>query len=111
MKGKLDGSSLRVPIPDGAITDFTAILKKEASVEEINAAFKTASESGPMADILDYSEAPIVSSDIVGSPASCTFDAPLTMVMGDLVKVFGWYDNEWGYSNRVVDLILRTAGK
>ena len=111
MKGKLDGSSLRVPIPDGSITDFTAILKKEASVEEINAAFKAASESGPMSDILDYSEAPIVSSDIVGSPASCTFDAPLTMVMGDLVKVFGWYDNEWGYSNRVVDLILRTAGK
>jgi glyceraldehyde 3-phosphate dehydrogenase len=111
MKGKLDGTSLRVPIPDGSITDFTCILKKEASIEEINGAFKTASESGPMADILDYSDAPIVSSDIVGSPASCTFDAPLTMVMGDLVKVFGWYDNEWGYSNRVVDLILRTAGK
>ena len=111
MKGKLDGTSLRVPIPDGSITDFTCILKKEASVEEINAAFKKAAESGPMADVLDYSEAPIVSSDIVGSPASCTFDAPLTMVMGDLVKVFGWYDNEWGYSNRVVDLILRTAGK
>ena len=111
MKGKLDGTSLRVPIPDGSITDFTCILKKEASVDEINAAFKAAAESGPMADILDYSEAPIVSSDIVGSPASCTFDAPLTMVMGDLVKVFGWYDNEWGYSNRVVDLILRTAGK
>ena len=111
MKGKLDGTSLRVPIPDGSITDFTCILNKEASVEEINAAFKAAAESGPMADILEYSEAPIVSSDIVGSPASCTFDAPLTMVMGDLVKVFGWYDNEWGYSNRVVDLILRTAGK
>ena len=107
----MDGSSLRVPIPDGSITDFTAILKNEASVDEINAAFKTASESGPMSDVLVYSEAPIVSSDIVGSPASCTFDAPLTMVMGDLVKVFGWYDNEWGYSNRVVDLILRTAGK
>jgi glyceraldehyde 3-phosphate dehydrogenase len=111
MKGKLDGSSLRVPIPDGSITDFTAILGKEASVDEINAAFKAASESGPLSDVLVYSEAPIVSSDIVGSPASCTFDAPLTMVMGDMVKVFGWYDNEWGYSNRVVDLILRTAGK
>jgi glyceraldehyde 3-phosphate dehydrogenase len=111
MKGKLDGTSLRVPIPDGSITDFTCILKKEASIDEINGAFKTASETGPMAAILDYSDAPIVSSDIVGSPASCTFDAPLTMVMGDLVKVFGWYDNEWGYSNRVVDLILRTAGK
>jgi glyceraldehyde 3-phosphate dehydrogenase len=110
MKGKLDGSSLRVPIPDGSITDFTAILGKEASIDEINAAFRAASESGPLSDVLVYSEAPIVSSDIVGSPASCTFDAPLTMVMGDMVKVFGWYDNEWGYSNRVVDLILRTAG-
>jgi glyceraldehyde 3-phosphate dehydrogenase len=111
MKGKLDGTSLRVPVPDGSITDFTAILNKEASVDEINAAFKAASESGPLAAVLEYSEAPIVSSDIVGSPASCTFDAPLTMAMGNLVKVFGWYDNEWGYSNRVVDLILRTAGK
>ena len=110
MKGKLDGTSLRVPIPDGSITDFTAILKKEATVDEINAAFKAAADSGPLASILVYSEAPIVSSDIVGSPASCTFDAPLTMAMGNLVKVFGWYDNEWGYSNRVVDLILRTAG-
>ncbi|MDQ3107224.1 MAG: type I glyceraldehyde-3-phosphate dehydrogenase [Actinomycetota bacterium] len=111
MKGKLDGSSLRVPIPCGSITDFTAILNTEASVDEINAAFKAASETGSLADVLVYSEAPIVSSDIVGSPASCTFDAPLTMAMGSLVKVFGWYDNEWGYSNRVVDLILRTAGK
>jgi glyceraldehyde 3-phosphate dehydrogenase len=111
MKGKLDGTSLRVPVPDGSITDFTAILKGEPSVDEINAAFKAASETGPLAAVLEYSEAPIVSSDIVGSPASCTFDAPLTMTMGNLVKVFGWYDNEWGYSNRVVDLILRTAGK
>jgi len=111
MKGKLDGTSLRVPIPDGSITDFTAILTTEATVDEINAAFKAASESGPLAPVLEYSEAPLVSSDIVGSPASCTFDAPLTMTMGNLVKIFGWYDNEWGYSNRVVDLILRTAGK
>ncbi|HEX7167626.1 MAG TPA: type I glyceraldehyde-3-phosphate dehydrogenase [Acidimicrobiales bacterium] len=111
MKGKLDGSSLRVPIPDGSITDFTAILNKDASVEEINAAFRAAAESGPLSEVLVYSDEPIVSSDIVGSPASCTFDAPLTMAMGNLVKVFGWYDNEWGYSNRVVDLILRTAGK
>ncbi len=111
MKGRLDGSSLRVPIPDGSITDFTAVLNREASVEDINAAFRAAAESGPMSDVLVYSEEPIVSSDIVGSPASCTFDAPLTMAMGNLVKVFGWYDNEWGYSNRVVDLILRTAGK
>jgi glyceraldehyde 3-phosphate dehydrogenase len=111
MKGKLDGTALRVPIPDGSITDFTAILNKEASVDEINEAFKAASQSGSLSDVLVYSDAPIVSSDIVGSPASCTFDAPLTMAMGNLVKVFGWYDNEWGYSNRVVDLILRTAGK
>ena len=111
MKGRLDGSSLRVPIPDGSITDFTAILNKEVTVDEINAAFKAASESGPLSEVLVYSTDPIVSSDIVGSPASCTFDAPLTMAMGNLVKVFGWYDNEWGYSNRVVDLILKTAGK
>ena len=111
MKGRLDGSALRVPIPDGSITDFTAILNKEVTADEINAAFKAASENGPLAAVLEYSEAPIVSSDIVGSPASCVFDAPLTMTMGSLVKVFGWYDNEWGYSNRVVDLILRTAGK
>ena len=111
MKGKLDGTALRVPIPDGSITDFTAILNKDVTAEEINAAFRAAADSGPLSDVLVYSEAPIVSSDIVGSPASCTFDAPLTMAMGSLVKVFGWYDNEWGYSNRVVDLILRTAGK
>jgi glyceraldehyde 3-phosphate dehydrogenase len=111
MKGRLDGTSLRVPIPDGSITDFTAILNREVTVDEVNAAFKAASESGKMAEILDYSEAPIVSSDIVGSPASCTFDAPLTMAMGNLVKVFGWYDNEWGYSNRMIDLILKTCGK
>jgi glyceraldehyde 3-phosphate dehydrogenase len=111
MKGRLDGSSLRVPIPDGSITDFTAVLAKDVTVEEINGAFKAAAESGPLSEVLVYSEEPIVSSDIVGSPASCTFDAPLTMAMGNLVKVFGWYDNEWGYSNRVVDLILRTAGK
>jgi glyceraldehyde 3-phosphate dehydrogenase len=111
MKGKLDGTSLRVPIPDGSITDFTAILNREVTVDEVNAAFKSASESGKLADVMDYSEAPIVSSDIVGSPASCTFDAPLTMAIGNLVKVFGWYDNEWGYSNRMIDLILRTAAK
>jgi glyceraldehyde 3-phosphate dehydrogenase len=109
MKGRLDGTSLRVPIPDGSITDFTAILNREVTVDEVNAAFKAASESGKLADVLEYSEAPIVSSDIVGSPASCTFDAPLTMAMGNLVKVFGWYDNEWGYSNRMIDLILKTA--
>ncbi|MEA3076652.1 MAG: hypothetical protein QOF60_1560 [Actinomycetota bacterium] len=110
MKGRVDGTSLRVPVPDGSITDFTAILNKEVTVDEVNAAFKAAADSGPLSKVLVYSEDPIVSSDIVGSPASCTFDAPLTMVIGNLVKVMGWYDNEWGYSNRIVDLILKTAG-
>jgi glyceraldehyde 3-phosphate dehydrogenase len=110
MKGKLDGTSLRVPVPTGSITDFTAVLKTAASVDEINAAFKKAGKSGPMSKVLEYSEAPLVSSDIVGSPASCTFDAGLTMSMGTLVKVSGWYDNEWGYSNRLVDLV-RIMGK
>jgi glyceraldehyde 3-phosphate dehydrogenase len=104
MQGKLDGQSLRVPVPTGSLTDFTGVLGREASVEEINEAFKAASESGRLAPVVDYSEAPLVSSDIVGSPASCTFDAQLTQVIGDLVKVFGWYDNEWGYSNRLVDI-------
>jgi glyceraldehyde 3-phosphate dehydrogenase len=104
MQGRLDGTSLRVPVPDGSITEFTAILGGEPSVDEINAAFAAAAETGPLAGVLDYSEAPLVSSDIVGSPASCTFDAPLTMAMGTLVKISGWYDNEWGYSHRLVDL-------
>ena len=107
MKGRLDGTSLRVPIPVGSITDFTAIVRS-TSVEEINAAFKAAAE-GPLKGILVYTDEPIVSSDIVGSPASCTFDSLMTMVQPvdeakSLVKVFGWYDNEWGYSNRLVDL-------
>ena len=105
MKGKLDGSALRVPVPDGSITDFTGILGRDATVEEVNEAYRAAASSGPMADgILVYTEDPIVSSDIVGSSASCTFDSLLTVTMGSLVKVFGWYDNEWGYSNRLVDL-------
>ena len=111
MKGRLDGTSLRVPVPDGSITDFTGVLSKEVTVDEVNAAFKAAAESGPLANVLVYSEAPLVSSDIVGSPASCTFDAPITMVNGNLVKVMGWYDNEWGYSNRLVDLIEITGTK
>ncbi|MGI8794940.1 MAG: type I glyceraldehyde-3-phosphate dehydrogenase [Acidimicrobiales bacterium] len=111
MKGRLDGTALRVPVPDGSITDFTAILNKEVTVDEVNAAFKAAASSGPLAEVLEYSDAPIVSSDIVGSPASCTFDAPITMAMGSLVKVMGWYDNEWGYSNRMIDLILKTSAK
>jgi glyceraldehyde 3-phosphate dehydrogenase len=105
MNGRLDGQSLRVPVPDGSITDFTAVLGRDVTVEEVNAAFRAASERGPLAAVLVYSTTPIVSSDIVGSPASCTFDAPLTMAMGNLVKVMGWYDNEWGYSNRLIDLV------
>ena len=108
MKGKLDGTSLRVPVPTGSITDFVANLKKPASVEEINAAFKAAA-AGPLKGILEYTDAPIVSSDIVTNPHSCIFDSDLTMSMGSLVKVLGWYDNEWGYSNRLVDLALHVA--
>jgi glyceraldehyde 3-phosphate dehydrogenase len=106
MKGRLDGSSLRVPVPDGSITDFTGILGREVTVEEINEAFKKAATTGPLSKVLVYTDDPIVSSDIVGSPASCTFDSKLTMANGSMVKVFGWYDNEWGYSNRLVDLTL-----
>ncbi|HET7479370.1 MAG TPA: type I glyceraldehyde-3-phosphate dehydrogenase [Rubrobacteraceae bacterium] len=104
LKGKVDGMSLRVPISDGSITDLVANLSQEVSVEDINAAFKQAAE-GDLAGILEYSEAPLVSKDIVGNPASCIFDAPLTMSGGKTVKVLGWYDNEWGYSNRTVDLV------
>jgi glyceraldehyde 3-phosphate dehydrogenase len=106
MKGRLDGSALRVPVVDGSITDFTGILGREVSVEEVNEAFKVAATSGKLARVLVYTDEPIVSSDIVGSPASCTFDSKLTMASGSLVKVFGWYDNEWGYSNRLVDLTV-----
>jgi glyceraldehyde 3-phosphate dehydrogenase len=108
MKGKLDGTSLRVPVPTGSITDFVANLKKPATVEEINAAYKAAAE-GPLKGVLEYTDAPIVSSDIVTNPHSCVFDSDLTMAMGTLVKVLGWYDNEWGYSNRLVDLVLHVS--
>ncbi|MFI2230703.1 type I glyceraldehyde-3-phosphate dehydrogenase [Nocardia testacea] len=104
LNGKLDGYSLRVPIPTGSITDLTADLAKKASVDEINAAFKAAAE-GPLKGILKYSVDPIVSSDIVTDPHSSIFDAPLTKVIDDQVKVYSWYDNEWGYSNRLADLI------
>jgi len=108
MKGKLDGTSLRVPVPTGSITDFVANLKRPASVEEINAAFKAAA-AGPLKGILEFTDAPIVSSDIVTNSHSCIFDSDLTMSMGSLVKVLGWYDNEWGYSNRLVDLALHVT--
>ncbi len=108
LQGKLDGFALRVPVADGSITDLTAVLQKPASIEEINAAFKEAAETS-LANILEYSEDPLVSSDIVGNPHSCIFDALSTKVQGNLVKVLGWYDNEWGYANRIVDLVLKLA--
>ncbi|GAA3115065.1 glyceraldehyde 3-phosphate dehydrogenase [Kribbella aluminosa] len=104
LQGKLDGYSLRVPVPTGSITDLTVDVSREVTVDEVNAAFKTAAE-GQFKGILRYSEDPIVSSDIVTDPASCIFDAPITKVIGNQVKVYGWYDNEWGYSNRLVDLV------
>jgi glyceraldehyde 3-phosphate dehydrogenase len=105
MKGKLDGGALRVPIPTGSLTDFTVNLKKAASADEINAAFKAAAAKG-LKGVLKYTEDPIVSADIVTDPHSCIFDAGLTMSMGKMVKVGGWYDNEWGYSNRLVDMTM-----
>ena len=108
MKGKLDGTSLRVPVPTGSITDFVANLKNPASVDEINSAFRDAA-NGSLKGVLEYTDAPIVSSDIVTNPHSCIFDSDLTMSMGSLVKVLGWYDNEWGYSNRLVDLTRHVA--
>ena len=108
MKGKLDGTSLRVPIPTGSITDFTGNLTIAASVEELNAAYKAAAE-GSLKGVLRYSDEPLVSSDIVGDAHSSIFDSGLTMSMGKLVKVFSWYDNEWGYSNRLVDLAVYTG--
>ena len=108
LKGKLDGFALRVPTPDGSITDFVAIVKRETSIEEVNAAMKAAAD-GPMKGILEYCDEPIVSSDIIGNPHSSIFDAQLTMVMGNLVKVVSWYDNEYGYSCRVVDLVKKVT--
>jgi glyceraldehyde 3-phosphate dehydrogenase len=104
LKGKLDGYALRVPVPTGSATDLTVTVGRETSVEEVNAAMKAAAE-GALAGYLRYTEDPIVSSDIVTDPASCIFDSGLTKVIGDLVKVVGWYDNEWGYSNRLLDLV------
>ncbi len=111
MKGKLDGTSLRVPVPTGSVVDFTANLKTEATVDQINAAFKKAASSGPLKGVLRYTEDPIVSSDIQGDPHSSIFDAGLTMSMGKMIKVLSWYDNEWGYSNRLVDTTLFAGAK
>jgi len=103
LKGKLDGFAMRVPVPTGSATDLTVQLEREVTKDEVNAAFKRAAE-GSLKGYLEYTEDPIVSTDIVTSPASCTFDAGLTVAQGDQVKIVGWYDNEWGYSNRLVDL-------
>jgi glyceraldehyde 3-phosphate dehydrogenase len=106
LKGKLDGYALRVPVPTGSATDLTVTVARDTSVEEVNAAFRSAAADGPLAGMLTYTEDPIVSTDIVTDPASCVFDAGLTKVIGNQVKAVGWYDNEWGYSNRLVDLVL-----
>jgi glyceraldehyde 3-phosphate dehydrogenase len=110
LKGKLDGVAMRVPIPDGSLTDLTAVLKKPATKEEINAAMKAAAQ-GALKGILEYTDEPIVSIDIVGNTHSCIFDAQMTASMGTLVKVVGWYDNEYGYSNRIADLIVKVINK
>jgi glyceraldehyde 3-phosphate dehydrogenase len=102
LKGKVDGRSMRVPVEDGSISDFTVLLSREATVEEINAAFKAAAD-GELKGILRYTEDPIVSGDIIGDPHSCIFDAGITQAQGNLVKVYGWYDNEWGFSNRLAE--------
>jgi len=107
LAGKVDGISVRAPVPTGSITDFVVQLARDATVDEVNAAFAAAAASGPLAPYLVYSDEPLVSTDIVHSPASCTFDSELTMANGSSAKVFGWYDNEWGYSCRLVDLVPR----
>ncbi|MFH1126059.1 MAG: type I glyceraldehyde-3-phosphate dehydrogenase, partial [Candidatus Altiarchaeota archaeon] len=107
--GKLDGVAVRVPVADGSLTDLVVLLKKNVTAEEVNAAMKKAAE-GPLKGILEYSEEPLVSGDIIGNPASSIFDSKSTKVIGgNLVKVFAWYDNEWGYSNRIVELIEKVG--
>ena len=108
LAGKLMGTAARVPVVNGSITDVVLNVGRETTVEEVNAAMKAAAE-GPLQGIIRYTEDPIVSTDIIGDPASVIFDAQSTMVEGDLVKVFGWYDNEWGYSSRLVDLVKTLA--
>jgi glyceraldehyde 3-phosphate dehydrogenase len=110
LKGRLDGMALRVPIPDGSVTDLSLLLAREVTVQEVNAAMRAAAE-GPLRGILEYCEDPIVSIDVVGNPHSCVFDSLATMANGRLVKVLGWYDNEWGYSVRLAELTALVAGK
>jgi glyceraldehyde 3-phosphate dehydrogenase len=104
LKGKLDGYALRVPVPTGSVTDLTVTLGAEVTKDDVNAAFRAAAESGPLSKYLEYTEDEIVSADIVTWPASCTLDAKCTLANGNQVKVVGWYDNEWGYSNRLIDV-------
>ncbi|MEA2446398.1 MAG: hypothetical protein QOK47_35 [Actinomycetota bacterium] len=111
LKGRLDGLSLRVPVPDGSITDIVAVVGSEVTKDEVNTAYREAAQSAGMKGILEYTEDPIVSSDIVGNPHSCIIDGLSTMANGNMVKVLGWYDNEWGYSNRLVDLTALVASK
>jgi glyceraldehyde 3-phosphate dehydrogenase len=106
LEGQLGGAGIRVPVPDGSLTDFTCVVKNPKSIEAINAAFKKAADTN-LKGILEYTEDPIVSIDIVGSSYSCVFDSQLTSVIGNLVKVVGWYDNEMGYSNRIIELVKR----
>jgi glyceraldehyde 3-phosphate dehydrogenase len=107
LKGKLDGMSLRVPTPTGSITDLVAILSEDVDVAAVNDAFLAGSNDGSYRGVLEYSDEPLVSADIVGNASSCIFSSVDTMANGRMVKVLGWYDNEWGYSNRLVDLALR----
>jgi glyceraldehyde 3-phosphate dehydrogenase len=109
LQGRLDGVAVRVPVEDGSLSDLTCLLYEDATAEQINAAFKAAATDGPLAGILSYTDSPIVSRDVVGDPSSCVFDASLTQACGRFVKVFGWYDNEWGYTNRLVDLAVAMA--
>ncbi|MER1997115.1 MAG: type I glyceraldehyde-3-phosphate dehydrogenase [Arthrobacter sp.] len=111
LKGKLDGYAMRVPVPTGSATDLTVTVSRETTAEEVNEAFRTAAACERWSGILTYTEDPIVSSDIVGDPASCIFDSGLTKVQGNQVKIVGWYDNEWGYSSRLVDLTALVASK
>ena len=107
LKGRVDGISVRAPVPDGSLTDFVVQVGAEVTADEVNARFREVADTGALAGILCYSDEPLVSSDIVGNPYSCIFDSQLTMAHGTSVKVFGWYDNEWGYSCRLVDLVQR----
>jgi glyceraldehyde 3-phosphate dehydrogenase len=109
LKGKVDGMAMRAPVPDGSVVDLVVRVSRETSAEEVNEAFRRVADTGPFEGIVQYTDEPIVSQDVVGSSYSCIFDSQLTMVNGDLVKVFGWYDNEWGYSCRLVDFVDRMA--